>query len=53
MDSEQAVYVESAVFTHRESANRIHIFADSADAEEHAEHYAGTIVPSPFVERSE
>jgi hypothetical protein len=50
LDSESAFYVESRVFTHRESANRIHVFAGRADAEEHAGSYEGEILPSPFTE---
>jgi hypothetical protein len=48
IDSETAFYVESEVFTHRESANRIHVFALEADARRHAGHYGGTLLPSPF-----
>jgi len=48
IDSEAALYVESEVFTHRESANRIHVFALEADARQHAEHYGGEALPSPF-----
>jgi hypothetical protein len=48
LDSEAAVYVESEVFTHRESSNRIHVFAVPSDAERHAGEYNGTIIPNPF-----
>jgi hypothetical protein len=48
LDAESAIYVESEVFTHRESASRIHVFSNRADAEEHAQQYRGAIIPSPF-----
>jgi hypothetical protein len=48
LDSESAFYVESRVYTHRESANRIHVFADAAHAREHVEGYDGEPVKSPF-----
>lgn len=51
LDAGDAFYVESRVFTHRESVNRIHVFADRTDAQEHADHYEGRIVPSPFAEQ--
>ena len=44
----QAVFVTSEVFTHRESANRTHVFAERAEAERHAAEYRGELVPSPF-----
>jgi len=51
LDPAAAFFVESEVFTHRESSNRIHVFGSLADAEEHARLYRGRRVPNPFAPR--
>jgi len=48
LDPASAFFVESDVFTHRESSNRVHVFASRADAQEHAREYGGRFVPDPF-----
>jgi hypothetical protein len=48
LDAKEAFYAKSEVFTHRESSNKIHIFAALDDAKEHAEQYGGRMIPNPF-----
>jgi hypothetical protein len=50
LDSGAAFYVESEVFTHRESSNRIHVFAAREDARRHASEFNGAIIPNPFAD---
>jgi endogenous inhibitor of DNA gyrase (YacG/DUF329 family) len=44
MDAAAAIYVRSLVVTNRATSNRVHVFANRADAERHAATYRGTVL---------
>ena len=48
LEARAAFYVESEVYTHRESSNRIHAFGMRSDAERHGEMYQGRLMECPF-----
>ena len=48
LEAGAAFYVESEVYTHRESSNRIHVFGNRSDAERHGEMYQGRLMECPF-----
>ncbi len=45
LDAAAAWYVRSTVVTRPTTGNRIHVFKDRADAEKHAEEFAGEVLP--------
>jgi hypothetical protein len=54
MLADTAHFVRSLVLTTRVSGNRVHVFRDRADAENHASHWRGTILEDaqrPFTVR--
>ena len=54
LDAEKAIFVRSLVVTTPTTGNRIHVFLDRADAEQHAEKCRGTILSGderPFASR--
>lgn len=48
IDASIAFFVESSIITNPSTGNRIHVFAERADAEKHAKEFGGTIIPNPF-----
>jgi hypothetical protein len=46
IDAASAWYVRSTVVTSRTSGNRVHVFRTRADAEAHAERFAGIVLPT-------
>ncbi len=50
IDESIAYFVESSIVTNQSTGNRIHVFAEKADAEKHAKEFGGTIIQNPFDE---
>lgn len=48
IDASIAYFVESSIVTNQSTGNRIHVFAEKADAEKHAKEFGGTIIKNPF-----
>ena len=48
IDAALASFVESNVITVPHVKNRIHVFAEKADAERHARQYNGKLISNPF-----
>lgn len=48
IDHSLALFVESDVITIPHVKNRVHVFAEKADAERHARQFNGKLIPSPF-----
>jgi nitrous oxide reductase accessory protein NosL len=48
IDASIAHFVESSIVTNPSTGNRIHVFAERADAEKHAEEFGGTVIGNPF-----
>lgn len=48
IDASIAYFVESSIVTNQSTGNRIHVFADKADAEKHAKEFGGNIIQNPF-----
>ena len=46
VESEQAVYVESAVITNWITGNHIHVFRSKAEADKHVRAYGGKVLPA-------
>jgi len=48
IDDSLAFFVESDVIAIPHVKNRIHVFAEKADAERHASQFDGKLIPNPF-----
>lgn len=48
LDASIAYFVESLIVTNPSTGNRIHVFAEKADAERHAKEFGGTVITNPF-----
>lgn len=48
IDAAIAWFVESSIVTNPSTGNKIHVFAEKADAEKHAKDFGGTIIKNPF-----
>lgn len=48
IDASIAWFVESNIVTNQSTGNRIHAFAEKADAEKHSKDFRGTIIRNPF-----
>ena len=48
IDASIAFFVESSIVTNQSTGNRVHVFAEKADAEKHAKDFSGVIIENPF-----
>lgn len=48
IDASIAYFVESSIITNPSTGNKIHVFADKADAEKHANEFGGILIQNPF-----
>ena len=49
IDASIAYFVESSIVTNQSTGNKIHVFAEKADAEKHAKDFSGTVIRNPFM----